>query len=142
MGIKLKDIITEAVAKKRIQEIIDKVYPWIVKDLGGKHLRVEIHNNIYKRLDAVGVEILMGENNPTAEFDWDLKRIYIYSSAIKNEEEVIKALLHEHTHSLQNRERFRKMYDDGKTYRNHPYEIAARRSENKSKKFLKYLDKS
>ena len=44
---------------------------------------------------------------------------------IKDIEQIIRSLLHEHTHSRQNKKVFDKGYEDGKTYQNHPYEKAA-----------------
>ena len=137
--IKLKDILLEGLSKKDIMDVVNKVYPEIVKSLGGRQLGVEVHNNIWKRVGAVGVEDLMEEDNPYAEFDWKLKRIYLYSSRIKNEEQIIRSLLHEHTHSMQDKKTFDKMYDEGKTYKNHPYERAATKEEKKWKNYLKYL---
>ena len=57
--IKLKNLIYEGPNPSQILEIVNIVYPHIVKDLGGKVLKVEVHNNIYRRLDAVGEEDLM-----------------------------------------------------------------------------------
>ena len=54
--IKLKHILSEGMSQRDIMEIVNKVYPQIVKDLGGSACKVEVHNNIYKRLDAVGIE--------------------------------------------------------------------------------------
>ena len=137
--IKLKDILLEGLSKKDIMDVVNKVYPEIVKSLGGRQLGVEVHNNIWKRVGAVGVEDLMEEDNPYAEFDWKLKRIYLYSSRIKNEEQIIRSLLHEHTHSMQDKKTFDKMYDEGKTYKNHPYEKAAKNADKQWKKYFKYL---
>ena len=138
--IKLKDILTEGISKKEIADIVNKVYPQIVKDLGGRKLPVIVHNNIYRRLKAVGEEDLMKQNNPFAQYDWDTKKIYLYSSAMKNIEEIIRSLLHEHTHSLQNKKKFDDGYDSGKyNYKTHPYEKAALKAENKWKNYLKYL---
>ncbi len=137
--IKLKDILTEGVSSKKIMDIVKKVYPQIVKDLGGRLLKVEVHNNIYKRIDAVGIEDLMKDNNPYAEFDWDLKRIYLYSSRIRNVEQIIRSLLHEHTHSKQNKKKFDDGYAKGYDYKTHPYEKAAVKAERSWKRYLKYL---
>ena len=137
--IKFKSIILEA-AKEDIMNIVNKVYPHIAKDLGGKTLKVEVHNNIYRRLGAVGEEDLMKQNNPYAQYDWDLKKIYLYSSKINNAEQIIRSLLHEHTHSLQNKKKFDAGYDSGKyNYKTHPYEKAAVKAEGRWKKYLKYL---
>tara|TARA_R100001079_G_C4415016_1_gene137237 strand:- start:581 stop:997 length:417 start_codon:yes stop_codon:yes gene_type:complete len=129
------------VSKRDMQYIVNKVYPHIVKDLGGRAVKVEIHNNIYRRLGAVGEEDLMKDNNPYGEYDWDRKVIYLYASAISNVEQIIRSLLHEHTHTLQNRKKFQAGYDSGKyDYKTHPFEKAATRAESKWKKYLKHLD--
>ena len=138
--IKLKAIL-EGVNRSQIMEIVHAVYPYIVKDLGGSKVKVEVHNNIYRRLGAVGEEDLMADNNRYGEFDWDKKRIYLYSSAITNVEQVIRSLLHEHTHTRQDRKKFRELYKKH-DYNSHPFEKAAVRAESKWKKYLKYLDKS
>ena len=51
--------------------------PHIVNDLGGRACKVEVHNNLYKRLGAVGIEDLMKDNNPYAQYDWEKKKIYL-----------------------------------------------------------------
>ena len=141
--IKLKAILLEGMNKKAIMDIVNKVYPHVVRDLGGSACKVEVHNNIYKRLGAVGIEDLMKDNNPYAQYDWEKRKIYLYSSATNTEEQVIRSLLHEHTHSRQDKKIFDKGYDEKKyTYKNHPYEKAATNAEKKWKKYLKYLDKS
>ena len=139
-SIKLKNLLSESISKKKIMDIVKKVYPHIVKDLGGRALPVVVHNNIYRRLKAVGEEDLMKQNNPFAQYDWDTKKIYLYSSAMKNVEEIIRSLLHEHTHSLQDKKKFDDGYDSGKyNYKTHPYEKAANKAEKKWKNYLKFL---
>tara|TARA_R100000005_G_C4983333_1_gene192408 strand:- start:8 stop:427 length:420 start_codon:yes stop_codon:yes gene_type:complete len=138
--IKLKQILFEGMSTKEIMFVVNKVYPHIVKALGGKAVKVEVHNNIYRRLGAVGEEDLLKNDNPYAEYDWDVKKIYLYKSAINNVEQIIRSLLHEHTHTMQNRKKFEKGYDSGKyTYANHPYEIAANKAEKRWKDYTKYL---
>ena len=139
--IKLKKILLEGMNKKAIMDIVNKVYPHIARDLGGSRVKVEVHNNIYRRIGAVGEEDLIADNNPYGEFDWDKKRIYIYSSATNTAEQVIRSLLHEHTHTRQDRKKFRELYKKY-DYNSHPFEKAAVRAESKWKKYLKYLDKS
>tara|TARA_Y100001938_G_C8089612_1_gene434244 strand:+ start:763 stop:1188 length:426 start_codon:yes stop_codon:yes gene_type:complete len=139
--IKLKSLIYEGPNPSQIMEIVHAVYPYIVKDLGGRKLKVEVHNNIYRRLGAVGEDDLMKQNNPYAQYDWDTKKIYLYASAITNVEQVIRSLLHEHTHSRQNKKKFDYYYDVKKhTYQTHPFEKEATRAESKWKKYLRYLD--
>ncbi len=137
--IKLKDILLEGMNKKAIMDIVKKVYPQIVKALGGKKLKVEVHNNIWNRVGAVGAKELMEDDNPAAEYDWDKKKIYVYYAGAENIEEIIRSLLHEHTHSLQNKKKFDDGYAKGYNYKTHPYEKAATRAESKWKNYLKFL---
>ena len=134
--IKLKDLLTEALTKEDINRVVSEVYPKIVKNLGGQLKKVEIHSDIYTRLGAVGVEDLMAENNPSAEFDPQENKIFIYSSAMKSVEEIIRSLLHEHTHTLQDQKEFKRLYDLGFNYSNHPFEKAALAAETNWKKYL------
>ena len=46
-----------------------------------------------------------------------------------SDEEIIRSLLHEHTHTLQDQQMFKKMYADGFKYNDHPFELAALASE-------------
>ena len=59
--IKLKHILNEVLENNSIRIIVDKVYPQIVKDLGGQMKPIEIYSNMWKRLDAVGIEDLKRE---------------------------------------------------------------------------------
>ena len=96
--IKLKHLLNEVLENNSIQNVVDKVYPQIVNDLGGQIKPVEIHTNIWDRLGAVGVEDLKREQgNPDAQYDPYDNIIYLYSEKTNTEEEIIKSLLHEHT---------------------------------------------
>ena len=64
--IRLKQILLEGMSTKEIMAVVNKVYPHIVKALGGKAVKVEVHNNIYRRLGAVGEEDLLKNDNPYA----------------------------------------------------------------------------
>ena len=132
----LDDLLLEGFSTKKIESIIKKVYPKIVKDLGGSPKRVEVHHNIYDRLGAVGAEDLMKENNPSAEYDPNEDKIFLYSSMMKTVEEIIRSLLHEHTHTLQDRKKFKKLYDEGFEYDTHPYELEATKAEENWKKYI------
>jgi hypothetical protein len=133
--IKLKDILLEGMSKNKIMDVVKKVYPQIVKDLGGKALPIEVYSSIWNRVDAVGAEELMEDDNPAAEYDWDNKKIYVYYSGAKNIEEIIRSLLHEHTHSLQNKKKFDELYKTH-TYQNHPFEKEADKAEENWKKYI------
>jgi len=133
--IKLKSLILEALDKKSIMDIVKRVYPEIVRDLGrGKKgiPKVSVHTSIYARLS--GVEGMMGTANPHAEYDWDTNEIFLYSPRMTSEEEVIRALLHEHTHSKQDYKKMLKYRDKG--YANNPYEKEAERAERNWRKYL------
>lgn len=135
--IKLKHLLNEVLGNNSIQNVVDKVYPQIVNDLGGKIKPVEIHTNIWDRLGAVGVEDLKREQgNPDAQYDPYDNIIYLYSEKTNTEEEIIKSLLHEHTHTLQNQEKFKELYNKGFEYSNHPYELEAQKSEENWRKYV------
>ncbi len=134
--IKLRDILTEAkLSKEEIQSIVDRVYPEITSHYGPGPRgipEVTIHSNIYAR--ESGIEGMEGEANPHGQYDWDLNKIYLYIRRLTTEEQVIRTLIHEHTHSLQDskkREEYRKL-----GYAKDPYEIEAIKAEEDWKKFI------
>ena len=109
----------------------------LVKDLGGQIKPVEIHDNIWKSLDAVGIEDLKREQgNPDARYDPYDDVIYLFSEKTNTEEDIIKSLLHEHTHTLQDQVEFKKLYDQGFNYSNHPFEKEGIRAERNWQKYL------
>tara|TARA_B100001564_G_scaffold348652_1_gene350838 strand:+ start:129 stop:539 length:411 start_codon:yes stop_codon:yes gene_type:complete len=135
--IKLTDILLEGLPKGDIIEVVEKVYPQIVKDLGGQAKKVEVHPNIWDRLGAVGAEDLKREQgNPDAQYDPHDDIIYLYSEETNTEEAIIRSLLHEHTHTLQDQAKFKQFYDEGATYQNHPFELEAQQAEENWKKYL------
>ena len=134
--IKLKNILNE-VSESEIKKIADRVYPQIVKDLGGQAKPVEVHPNIWDRLGAVGAEDLKREQgNPDAQYDPHDDIIYLYSEETNTEEDIIRSLLHEHTHTLQDQAKFKQLYDKGATYQNHPFELEAQKAEENWKNYL------
>ena len=124
--------------KNEIIKIVNKVYPLISKD-NDCDAKIEYHYNIYERLS--GEKGMTGEVQATAEYDWVMCKIYIYTSQIYREEDIIRSLIHECVHSTQLKVLFDKYYEVGETYDTHPYEIAARKAENSWYKYLKYLIK-
>ena len=121
---------------KDIQNIINIAYPKIVKDLGvGKKdvPPVELHKDIYARLSENPDD--EGEDSKTskAEYDWLNNKIYIYYPNMKNEEDVLRSLLHEYTHSLQDDKKRQKYREMG--YKNNPHEIESRKAEDKWRKY-------
>lgn len=131
-----EEYINEALSIGQIKKTVKRVYPKIVKDLGGSVKKVEVHPNIWDRIGAVGVEDLKREQgNPNAQYDPDDNIIYIYSEVTNNLEQIIRSLLHEHTHTIQDQKEFEKFYDKGYNYGNHPFELEALEAEKNWKNY-------
>ena len=135
MGIKLKYILSEGLTKIQIKDIVDKVYPQIINNLGPARKgtpKVEIHNNVLAFHS--GIEDHPGGENEHAEYDWKTNTIYLFKVALTNEMLVIQALLHEYTHATQDEKKVKAARAKG--YENNPYEIAATNAEKNWKKYL------
>jgi len=125
-----------------VQDIVDSVYPHIVNNLGKSEYvdetpKVELHRDIYERLsDIEGME---GEDSKTSksEYESHVNTIYIYYPNMKNEKDVIQALLHEYTHSLQDPEKWEEHREGG--YENNPYEQQSSDAEDNWEDYLIYL---
>jgi len=72
---------------------------------------------------------MTGEVQAHAEYDWNKCIIYIYTSKMKCEEDIIRSLIHECVHVNQDKISFDLYYQLGDTYETHPYEIEARNAE-------------
>ena len=128
--------------QKEITKIVNKVYPLIIQDIlpnDGMYPEIEFHKNIYERLS--GEKGMSGEVCAHAEYDWNRCVIYVYTSRMFTEEDIIRSLIHECVHSTQAKKLFDAYYLCGETYETHPYEIEAREAENSWYKYLKYLIK-
>ena len=101
---------------KQVQPLISKVY--------NTNCKVELHNNIYERLS--GIDGMDGEYKPYGEYDWNYKKIYLYTNRMDSIEQIVKTLLHETVHSTQSKKLFDYYYDIGHTYDSHPLECQAR----------------
>ena len=99
----------------------------------GTYPEIEFHKNIYERLS--GEKGMTGEVCAHAEYDWNEDKIYIYTSRMFSEEDIIRSLLHECDHSTQSKVLFDAYYEIGETYETHPYEIEAEYEEEKWKKY-------
>jgi hypothetical protein len=117
-----------------VKNIIDEVYPLISEDYSDCDPKVELHKNIYERLS--GVEGMTGESCAQAEYDWSENKIYLYTSRVNNEEDVIRSLIHECVHSTQLESILKELYKQGETYDTHPYEIEARKAEENWKDYI------
>ena len=115
-----------------IKNIIDSVYPLISKDYNS-NAKVELHSNIYERLS--GIQGMSGSACAQAEYNWSDNTIYIYTSKMFSEEDIIRSLIHECVHSTQCKELFDKYYENGANYSTHPYEIEAKNEENNWKNY-------
>ena len=114
-----------------IQNIIDYAYPKIQKYYGKGSLeipKIELHRDIYARLS--GDEEQSGEHSSTtkAQYDENTNVIYIYYPNMENEEDVLRALIHEYTHYRQDHKLFKK-YKAMYGYDEDPTEIEAKRNE-------------
>ncbi len=114
-----------------IQNIINYAYPKIQSYYGKGSLdipKVELHRDIYARLS--GDEEQSGEHSKTskAQYDDETNIIYLYYPNIKNEEDVLRSLIHEYTHYRQDHKLF-KQYRDMYSYDENPIEIEAHKNE-------------
>ena len=112
--------------QEEIVKIVDKVYPLISSD-NNCNAKIEYYHNIYERLS--GVKGMTGEVCAEAEYDWLMCKIYIYTSQMFSEEDIIRSLIHECVHSTQSKLLFDIYYEFGYTYDTHPYEVKARNAE-------------
>jgi len=114
-----------------IQNIIDYAYPKIQSYYGKGSLdipKIELHRDIYARLS--GDEEQSGEHSSTtkAQYDENTNVIYIYYPNMENEEDILRALIHEYTHYKQDHKLFKK-YKAMYGYDEDPTEIEAKRNE-------------
>ena len=127
--------------KEIVKNIIDKVYPKIKADYGlskwDDFPKIEIHRNIYEM--ASGIEGMEGEDNAQANFDRHNNTIQLFYSEIRDTKHVIQCLLHEYRHYLQSATWFKRYYQMGYDYSNHPYELAATTEESNWKTYAKKL---
>ena len=114
-----------------IQPIVDYAYPKIQKYYGMGKLSIppiKFHHDIYARLS--GDEEQQGEHSKTtkAQYDHDTNIIWLYYPNIKDEEDVLRSLIHEYTHYKQDHKLFKK-YKAIYSYDEDPTEIEARKNE-------------
>ena len=125
--------------QEEITKIVNKVYPLIIQDIligkegGAAYPEIEFHYNIYERLS--GEKGMTGEVQAHAEYDWNKCTIYVYTSQMKCEEDIIRSLIHESVHANQSKKLFDAYYLCGETYDTHPYEIEAKETEENWKKY-------
>jgi hypothetical protein len=136
---KINAILSEGISKNAIKDIIDRVYPSIVNDLGksrygNKVPTIELHVDIYARLSGIPGSTGEESKSSEAQYDDEENKIFIYYPNMKDEKHVIQSLLHEYTHSLQDPEKWAEARKDG--YENNPFEKEATRAEKNWKKYI------
>jgi hypothetical protein len=122
--------------KAKVQKIVNEVYPKVIKDFGpGKFgiAPIELHRDIYARLSGNPDDYGEDSKKSKAEFDDELYKIYIYYPNMKDKEDVIRSILHEHSHSTQDPRKRAKYRQMG--YKMNPHEIEARKAEDNWKKY-------
>ena len=118
--------------RDEIVNIVNKVYPLISKDYTSINPKVELHDNIYERLNSISA---MDEEDSYAEYDWNNNTIYIYTDHLNSEEDIIRSLIHECVHSNQCYDIYEALYECDLDYDTHPYEIEAEYEEENWKKY-------
>jgi len=137
-----RQYLSEGMSEEEVQSIVDRVYPQIVRDRGvppqtQREPIVELHADIYARYsDIKGMKGEVSEE-AKAEFVDENNAIYVYYPNMKNEEDVIRSLLHEFEHAHQDPEEY-EAYRKQKEYdgQSNPHEVAARKAEEKWKNYL------
>ena len=118
--------------QEEITKIVNKVYPLICTDYNSTAL-VDFHKNIYERLS--GIKGMNGTACAQAEYDWSENKIYLYTSRLNSEEDIIRSVIHECVHATQSYELYEEYYKCKLDYETHPYEIEAEHEEEKWKKY-------
>jgi len=115
-----------------IQNILDHAYPLIRAYFGKGKLdypKIDTsHNNTYAMHS--GEPEAEGEHSSTSIAEYYKGVIYLYLPNITNEEELLRALVHEYTHYTQDSELFAK-YKAMYSYDKDPFEIEAHKNEEK-----------
>jgi len=137
MAIRLMDILSEGISKNNVQSIVDRILPQIIDNKGtGKQgvPKIKLHTDIIARYS--GIPDMRGEESKTTKAEWvaEDNTIYIYYPNMVNEEDVIRSVLHEYEHTLQDP----KQNDEYrlKGYKKNPNELAARKAELDWKDYL------
>ena len=114
----------------KIQDILDHAYPLIKSYFGKGKLDYPKIDTSYKNTYAMhsGELEAEGEHSDTSIAEYYEGTIYLYLPNIKDEEGLLRAIIHEYTHYTQDSELFAK-YRDLYDYDEDPTEIEARQNE-------------
>ena len=116
----------------KIQDLLKHAYP-LIKSYFGKgkldYPKIDTsHNNTYAMHS--GEPEAEGEHSASSIAEYHMGTIYLYLPNITNEEELLRALVHEYTHYTQDSELFAK-YRGMYSYDKDPTEIEAHKNEEK-----------
>ena len=113
-----------------IRQIINYAYPLIQKRYGKGKLAYPKIDTSHKNTYALhsGEPEATGEHAATSIAEYHRGTIYLYLPNIKDEEGLLRAIIHEYTHYTQDSELFAK-YRDLYDYDEDPTEIEARQNE-------------
>jgi len=122
-----------------VQLIVDRVFPQIVQDRGPGRQgvpKIELHADIYARHS--GIAGMKGEvsGEAKAEFVDENNAIYVYFPNMTSEEDIIRSILHEYEHAHQDPKKYEMYREQGFDGLDNPYEVDARRAEEKWRKYL------
>jgi len=126
-----------------IQQIISYAYPLIQSKIksefgSGKGSIPKIdtsHKNTYAMHS--GEPEAQGEHDATSIAEYYKGVIYLYLPNIPNEEELLRSIIHEYTHYLQDITPLKtRVASQQYTYKTNPYEIEAHANEKRWKEFL------
>ena len=116
--------------QEEIQQIISYAYPLVQKYYGKGKLPIPKIDTSHKNTYAMhsGEPEAEGEHSATSIAEYNQGTIYLYLPNITNEEELLRALVHEYTHYTQDSELFAK-YRGMYSYDEDPTEIEAHKNE-------------
>ena len=115
-----------------VQQIISYAYPLIQKYYGKGKLPIPKIDTSHKNTYAMhsGEPEAQGEHDATSIAEYYEGTIYLYLPNITNEKELLKALIHEYTHYLQDITPLKtRVANQEYTYDTNPYEIEAHKNE-------------
>ena len=131
--------------KEWVQDVVDKVYPHIVTTLGPSNYEeetpnVEIWNDIYARYS--GIPEMRGEDSKKTKAEWkgEDNTIYVYYLNMLDIEDIIRSLLHEYTHFLQDPDPEKRKEQRKLGYDGDQHEIEAHAAEESWEDYLVYLE--
>ena len=116
--------------KEEIQQIINYAYPKIQAYYGKGKLDYPVIDTSHRNTYALhsGEPEATGEHAASSIAEYYKGTIYLYLPNIKDEEGLLRALVHEYTHYTQDSELFAK-YRDMYDYEDDPTEIEAAKNE-------------